>query len=300
MLEPLHTASALSALLAARRAEGRPIGFVPTMGALHRGHLELVREARRRSNFVLVSIFVNPTQFGPNEDFTRYPRDLPGDLLKCADAGADAAFVPEVADMYPDGAETRVTVGRLSSPLCGAYRPGHFDGVATVVAKFFALVGPCVAVFGRKDYQQLRVIERMAIDLLFPVTVVGHPTVRDSDGLALSSRNAYLSPEERLRALAIPRALHDAAQAYARGERNVGVLLQGAARRVEGAATSVDYVSLADTATLEPFDTATVLPGPALLAIAARIGHTRLIDNVVLGQDAPPPVEEAPASGEGG
>jgi pantoate--beta-alanine ligase len=295
---PLTTVRELSRFLSAERAAGRTIGFVPTMGALHEGHLELVREARRRSDVVLVSIFVNPTQFGPNEDFARYPRDVEGDLAKCASAGATAAFVPDVSEMYPEGSETRVTVGKLAAPLCGVHRPGHFEGVATVVAKLFAAVGPCVAVFGRKDYQQLKVIERMATDLLFPVTVVGHPTVRDFDGLALSSRNAYLSADERRRALAIPSALAGAASAFAAGERSARALLEPARQRVEAAARSIDYVTLADPRTLAPCDSATTLSGPVLLAIAARIEKTRLIDNMVLGEDVPPKVKEPTESRE--
>jgi pantoate--beta-alanine ligase len=284
----VRTADAFREALSAARAAGQKVGFVPTMGALHRGHLELVREAKRRAQFAAVSIFVNPAQFGPNEDLSRYPRDLTGDLERCATVGTDVVFAPEPSEMYPPGDVTRVRVGTLAEPLCGAFRPGHFEGVATVVAKLFALAAPCVAVFGRKDYQQLRVIERMAEDLLFAVEIVGVPTVRDADGLALSSRNAYLSPEERERARAIPLALGEAWSAFERGERRAGALRDIVASRVTPRATKVDYVAVADPETLAPIDDAALLVGPALLALAVFIEKTRLIDNVVLGRDASP------------
>ncbi|HEX7453569.1 MAG TPA: pantoate--beta-alanine ligase, partial [Polyangiaceae bacterium] len=191
---------------AVRRA-GKRLGLVPTMGALHEGHLSLVREARARTEEVAVTIFVNPTQFGPNEDFARYPRTLERDLELCREAGVRHVFAPDASEMYPKGERTRVHVSGLTSALCGPHRPGHFDGVATIVSKLFAVAGECVAVFGRKDYQQLKVIERMTRDLLLPVEIVGLKTLRDADGLALSSRNAYLSVEERARALGIARGL---------------------------------------------------------------------------------------------
>jgi pantoate--beta-alanine ligase len=264
------------------------VAFVPTMGALHEGHLELVREAKRRAPFAAVSIFVNPTQFGPNEDLARYPRNLDADLERCASVGADVVFAPEPAEMYPPGDATRVRVGALAEPLCGAFRPGHFEGVATVVAKLFALAAPCVAVFGRKDYQQLRVVERMAKDLLFAVEVVGVPTVRDVDGLALSSRNAYLSPKDRERARSIPRALGEAWSAFEKGERRAGALREIALGRIAPNATKIDYVTVADPETLAPIDDAAKLGGPALLALAVFVDKTRLIDNVVLGHDPSP------------
>jgi pantoate--beta-alanine ligase len=273
---------------ASRRATSRPIGFVPTMGALHEGHLALVREAKRRSPFVVVSIFVNPTQFGPNEDFSRYPRDLVSDVAKLASVGADAVFAPEPASMYPPGDETRVHVGALAAPLCGRFRPGHFEGVATVVAKLFALAGPCVAVFGKKDYQQLAILRRLATDLFFPVEIVGHPIVREADGLALSSRNAYLSPPDRQRALALSRGLAAAWRAFAHGERRAGVLRGLARAQVESGADSIDYVEVADADSLAPREGETEVGARALVAIACRIGATRLIDNVVLGEDPSP------------
>jgi pantoate--beta-alanine ligase len=278
------------------RARGQKVALVPTMGALHHGHLALAEEARRRvSNgahrgLVAMSIFVNPTQFGPKEDFGRYPRDLEGDLAKARSAGVDVVFAPTVEQMYPPGDQTRVRVGSIAEPLCGAHRPGHFEGVATVVAKLFALAGPCVAVFGKKDYQQLQVIRRMATDLGFPVDVVGMPTVREPDGLAMSSRNAYLSADGRQRALAIPRALAAAARAFAAGERRAGEIERVARASVEKVATSVDYVSVADPDSLVVASGDAAIGDRALVAIAIRIDATRLIDNMVLGEDEPPRV----------
>lgn len=278
----------LAGRLGAARAAGQRVGFVPTMGALHEGHLSLVRSARERADLVLVSIFVNPTQFGPGEDFARYPRDLAGDACKVQGAGASLVFAPTEALMYPPGEETRVRVGRLAEPLCGAHRPGHFEGVATIVTKLFGIVGPCVAVFGRKDYQQLAVLRRVARDLFLPVEIVGAPIVRDPDGLAMSSRNAYLSAEERARALSLSRALGEASRAFAAGERHAGALLAPARAEIAAHATSVDYVTLADPETLRPYEDDARLSDRALLAVAARVGSTRLIDNVVLGEDPPP------------
>jgi pantoate--beta-alanine ligase len=272
----------------AARAVGQRVGFVPTMGALHEGHLALVRDARARADFVAASIFVNPTQFGPNEDYARYPRDLDGDMAKLASAGCDLVFAPQVSAMYPPGEQTRVRVGKLAEPLCGPFRPGHFEGVATVVTKLFAIVGRSVAVFGRKDYQQLAILRRLAIDLFLPVEVVGHPIVRERDGLAMSSRNAYLSAEERQRALALSRGLTLASRAFLAGERGAGKLRATARREVEAVASSIDYVDLADPVSLEVYADGAAAGDRALLAIACRIGQTRLIDNVVLGEDPEP------------
>jgi pantoate--beta-alanine ligase len=281
----VRTGDALRQALGEARSKGFAVGFVPTMGALHRGHLRLAAEARRRSGYTVVSIFVNPTQFGPGEDLARYPRDLEADVLQCASAGVDLVFAPDAAEVYSPGDATRVRVAGLGETLCGPFRPGHFEGVATVVAKLFALVSPCTAIFGRKDYQQLRIVERMARDLCFAVTVVGVPTERDTDGLALSSRNAYLSPEERARARSIPRALSGAWAAFQAGERRAGTLRDLALAEVTPVAASIDYVALADPSTLAVFDDDATLPGHALLALAIRIGKTRLIDNVVVGDD---------------
>lgn len=270
------------------RRSGRTVGLVPTMGALHEGHLALVDEARSRASFVAVTIFVNPTQFGPNEDFARYPRTLERDLERLASRGVSLVFAPETERMYPPGDETRVRVGATAAPLCGAHRPGHFEGVATVVTKLFALAGPSVAVFGRKDFQQVRVIERLTSDLFLPVSVVAMPTVREADGLALSSRNAYLSADARARALAVPRALSTAAGLFAEGERRAGPLRAAARAVLEPAVDSIDYCDLAHAGSLEVLADDAPLPERTLLAVAVRLAGVRLIDNLVLGEDRPP------------
>jgi len=270
------------------RARGRRVGLVPTMGALHAGHVALIIEARQRADFVAVSIFVNPTQFGPGEDLARYPRPLDSDAQKCAEAGAAVVFAPSDTAIYPPGDETRVRVGPTAAPLCGAFRPGHFEGVATVVTKLFALAGPCVAVFGRKDYQQLQVIKTLTRDLFLPVEVVGMRTVREPDGLAMSSRNAYLSPEQRAAALAIPRGLTRAARAFAAGERRAGALAAEIRGEVENVATSIDYVSVADPDSLRVLEPDEAAGERALCALALRLGGARLIDNMVLGEEPPP------------
>lgn len=274
----------------ARRA-GVRVGFVPTMGALHEGHLTLAREARRRvgdTGLVAVSIFVNPTQFGPQEDLARYPRELDADVARCAVAGVDLVFAPSVAAMYPEGDQTRVRVPRVAEPFCGPLRPGHFEGVATVVTRLFALAGPCVAIFGRKDYQQWRLLDRMARDLFLPVELVGHPTVRDADGLALSSRNRYLSAADRERARAVPEALSAAVRAYAAGERDVAALRATARVVLAAGADAVEYVDLREPVDLDPLPARLADDGRAVLAVAVRVGGTRLIDNVVLGEESTP------------
>lgn len=292
-LEVIESGEAFRAALDRVRARNLRVALVPTMGALHRGHLALVEEARRRvgeTGIVAVSIFVNPTQFGKNEDYSRYPRTLEADLAKCREAGVNLVFAPSVEEMYPPGSETRVNVGPLALPLCGEHRPGHFEGVATIVAKLFALAAPCIAVFGKKDYQQLRVITHMARDLFFPVEIVPHPTVREEDGVALSSRNTYLSPSERERARAIPRALAQAAKVFEEGERDPVRLRAVAHDVVAPVADSIDYVSIVDADTLLSFEPGAKVGERALIALAIRIGTTRLIDNMVLGEDAPPVV----------
>ena len=291
MAEPrlIRDVDTLRAELAFTRERGRRVGVVPTMGALHAGHLALVHEARRHAQRVVVTVFVNPTQFGPGEDFTRYPRDLEGDLKKCASAGADLVFAPQDASaLYPSGDETRVRVPETAKHLEGAFRPHHFEGVATVVLKLLSLVGPSVAVFGRKDYQQLAVIKRMVKDLFLPIEVLGYPTVREADGLALSSRNAYLSPEDRTRARAIPLGLAAAVKAFGGGERNVGALIKIVGSRLDGLVSSIDYVACADPVTVAPLDASTTVGERVLLALAVRVGNTRLIDNVVLGEEHGP------------
>lgn len=270
------------------RARGLRVGIVPTMGALHAGHQQLIAEARRKADFVVVTVFVNPTQFGPNEDLARYPRTLDSDMACSQAAGAHGVFAPEASAMYPPGDETRVHVGPTAEALCGAFRPGHFEGVATVVTKLFALAGPSIAAFGRKDYQQLRVIQRLTTDLLLPIEILSVPTVREPDGLAMSSRNAYLSAEARDAALEIPRGLTDAARAFDRGERDPAALTSFVRARVERVATSIDYIEVADPETVRPLPAGERVPDRALLALAIRLGGARLIDNIVLGEDAAP------------
>ena len=272
----------------ALRAGGARLGFVPTMGALHAGHLHLVEVARRHAERVAVSIFVNPTQFGPNEDFSKYPRNLERDVELLSGAGADLVLAPPPEEMYPAGEKTRVRVSGLDQHLCGPFRPGHFEGVATVVTKLLSVAGACTAVFGRKDYQQLKIIERLVRDLLLPVEVVGEPTVRDVDGLALSSRNAYLSAEERARALAIPRALAGAAAVFAAGERRAGALIEPVRLALREAGLRPDYTEIADPQELSPFALDARVGERALIALAAFCGTTRLIDNLVLGEDVAP------------
>jgi pantoate--beta-alanine ligase len=275
--EPLvvRAPTEMTAWSQAARARGERIAFVPTMGALHEGHVTLLREARRLGQRLVLSIFVNPTQFGPNEDFSRYPRDLAGDLAKAASAATDVAYVPGARDVYPAGYQTTITVPELARGLCGPFRPGHFAGVANVVCKLFNVVRPDVAVFGEKDYQQLAIIRRMVVDLDMGIEIVGIPTVREADGLAMSSRNAYLSGTERARALSLSRALFAARDAAARGARDPATLVAGARDALD--VDRVDYIELVDAETLQPV---AYLSRPAVLAIAAFVGRTRLIDNV--------------------
>jgi pantoate--beta-alanine ligase len=279
MIEVLRTVEDVRAW---RNAQHCPVAFVPTMGYLHEGHLSLVREARARvahaSGVVLVSIFVNPTQFAPGEDLDRYPRDEDGDLVRAAAAGADAAFCPrDPTELYPSRA-TWVDVEGLGEGLCGRSRPGHFRGVCTVVAKLWGLVRPDVGVFGRKDYQQLAIIRRMHTDLFLSGEVVGMPIVRESDGLAMSSRNAHLSAQARREALAIPRFLGQVRRRFEDGIRDGAGLLVGAPQAL--APGTIDYVELVDAQTLAPIET---LERPALVALAVFFGGVRLIDNDILG-----------------
>jgi len=264
------------------RRDGRRIAVVPTMGALHDGHLALVRHARARADVVILTIFVNPTQFGPNEDLSRYPRDEAGDLAKARPAGIDLAFCPPASAMYPAGAQTFVEIRELQQPMCGASRPGHFAGVATIVSKLFHITQPHLAVFGEKDYQQLAIIRRMVRDLDFGIEIASVPIVREPDGLALSSRNAYLSPDQRRAALALSRGLAAAATAFGAGERSPSALLAAARAPIEAEALArIDYVELRDADELTPFQT--TVDRRAVLALAVFVGATRLIDNRVLG-----------------
>ena len=291
------TVAGFRAACDAIRARGERLGLVPTMGALHQGHMALIAEAKRRAECVAVTIFVNPTQFGPNEDFEKYPRTLEEDREKCEQAGASLVFAPSVGEMYPEHECTRVQVSGLTASMCGKSRPGHFDGVTTIVTKLFSVAGPCVAVFGRKDYQQWKVIERMCQDLLLPVQIVAHATVREADGLAMSSRNAYLSTDERRRALALPRALNRAAERFASGERSASALTSQVEASLIASGFRIDYVSLADAEDLSVPVGDRWTSATAVLAVAAYMGKTRLIDNLVLGQQAGPDAEpvESPA-----
>lgn len=281
-MQTVTTVHDMQAWADAQRAAGRRIGFVPTMGYLHAGHISLVAEARRRSDVVVASIFVNPMQFGANEDLDRYPRDLDGDSRKLSEAGTEVLFLPTAGEMYPAGYQTAVTVEQLTQGLCGASRPTHFRGVTTVVAKLFNMVKPHVAVFGEKDFQQLTAIRRMATDLNFDIDIVGGPIVREADGLAMSSRNAYLTAPERQAALCLSQALASARGAVELGETDV-LRIVAAARRVinDQPLARIDYATLVDAETLSEISE---LQRPALLALAVFLGKTRLIDNCILTQ----------------
>jgi pantoate--beta-alanine ligase len=280
-MQKLETITETRNYIRTQRMAGRRIGFVPTMGALHEGHRSLMRHARTLADAVVVSVFVNPTQFGPNEDFTAYPRPLAADLEACRAEGVEAVFVPSVEEMYSPDAATLVTVARLTAGLCGAHRPGHFDGVTTVVAKLFNIVQPDVACFGQKDAQQAVVLRKMVRDLFWPIDIVVCPIVREPDGLALSSRNAYLSPAERRQALCLSQALNWAGEQVAAGERNTGAIVEGMAERIRAAGPgSIDYIEVVDADELTPRP---VIEGRCLIALAVRIGRTRLIDNLVVG-----------------
>ena len=266
----------------AERRAGRRIAFVPTMGFLHDGHLALVRSAKARGDRLVVSIFVNPAQFGPGEDFSGYPRDFERDCELLQAESVDVLFHPAVEAMYPLGGQTHVEVERLSQPLCGALRPGHFRGVATVVTKLFNIVQPRLAVFGEKDYQQLQVIRRLVRDLSMDVEIVGHPIVREPDGLALSSRNAYLTPAERRAAVCLSRALCRAERLFKRGETSAPALARQVHAELEKEPLArVEYVRVCDSETLDEIQN---IDDRALLALAVRIGRARLIDNRVLAR----------------
>jgi pantoate--beta-alanine ligase len=272
-------AAARAAIRTARQG-GALIGVVPTMGALHEGHLSLIRRAHAECGFVAVTLFVNPTQFAPTEDLCRYPRPFEADCDLSAEAGAHLMFAPPVEEVYPAGFATYVNVEGLTQGLCGGSRPTHFRGVTTVVSKLFNMLQPDRAYFGEKDYQQLQVIRRMTRDLDFPVEIVPCPIVREADGLAMSSRNRYLSPEERHSALSLSRALAAARALFAAGERNAATLVATARQALEAdPQVRIDYVELVDAESLEPLER---LERPAVLAVAAFLGKTRLIDNTVL------------------
>ncbi len=279
-MEIFKTAEEMQEWSKARRKKGATIALVPTMGALHEGHLSLIREAKHRADTLVCSIYVNPAQFGPGEDLSRYPRDIENDLKKIRELKTDAVFLPTDEVMYPKGYQTYVTVEEATKYLCGASRPGHFRGVATVVLKLFNIVMPGVAIFGEKDYQQLVVVHRMVKDLNLPVEIVGLPTVREKDGLAMSSRNKYLSAEDRKAALSISQSLAKAEVMVRKENRDLKEIIKAvrdtlfAAKKVH-----IDYVKICDPETLEDLKSFRL---PALLAIAVFVGPTRLIDNRLL------------------
>lgn len=275
---PIHrSVAALRAQVAAWRKEGLRVAFVPTMGALHDGHVSLVTAALKEADRVAVSIFVNPTQFGPNEDFAAYPRTEAADAARLERAGAHAIFAPSVEEMYPAGASTTVIVAGVSEGLCGTFRPGHFAGVATVVTKLLNQAQPDIALFGEKDYQQLQVIRRLVADLDMPVEIRGVPTLRETDGLAMSSRNAYLSPQERAAAPALHRALQEAAAKLKSGANSADATKQAIEAILAAGFGSVDYLELRAADDLAPMP---ALDRPARLIVAARLGKARLIDNI--------------------
>lgn len=280
MMKIFKTIEEIRSYLSKVRQEGKTIGLVPTMGYLHQGHLSLVHEAKLRCDIVVVSIFVNPTQFGPNEDYQTYPRDLTRDAALVADAGVAAIFSPAAEEMYPRGFSSFVDVTGVSETLCGASRPGHFRGVATVVSKLFNIIRPDLAFFGRKDFQQVLVIRRMAEDLNMAIKIVDVPIVREEDGLALSSRNVYLSEAERKAALVLHRSLNMARDKVKEGERSINQLRELVIKKIASEPlANIDYVEVLSIPDLKPL---AVLESNALLALAVRFGKTRLIDNTIL------------------
>lgn len=264
--------------IAQARGARKRIGFVPTLGYLHEGHLKLIDIAKAHSNYVVVSLFVNPTQFGPREDFSEYPRDFERDKKLCESRGTDLLFAPSVGEMYPRPSAIRLEIAKLADHLCGARRPGHFNGVMLVIAKLFNIVQPDVAVFGQKDAQQLFIIKRMVEDLNFPVKIVTAPTVREKDGLAMSSRNVYLSPKEREQSTVLYRALQRAKELITAGERDARKLKSELEKSIAGEA-KIDYVEIVETETLQPIEK---LEGQFMIALAVYFDKARLIDNIIL------------------
>lgn len=278
-MEIIENIASMHALSERKRMEGKLIGFVPTMGFLHEGHLSLIREAKKLSDIVIVSIFVNPTQFKPNEDYDKYPRDLEGDTKKVNSAGGDIIFAPSARDMYPDGYLTYVNVEGITETLCGISRPGHFRGVTTVVTKLFNIVKPHKAFFGQKDYQQSVIIKKMVRDLNMDIDIILLPTVREHDGLAMSSRNSFLSTEERKVAPVLYRALIMASEMIKNGERNTWRIYSEMKRMIESEPFAViDYIAITDPETLTDISE---IKGKTLIALAVKIGSTRLIDNIL-------------------
>ena len=280
MIKVIETIGAMRAYIKEARLAGKKIGLVPTMGALHEGHLTLMREAKSACDIVVASIFVNPTQFGPNEDFAAYPRKLENDCHLAEGVGVDAIFHPQPSEMYPPGYSTYVNLSGITDKLCGRSRPGHFQGVATVVTKLFNIVQPDAAFFGQKDAQQCLVIQRMAADLNMDINIVMVPTVRDANGLALSSRNSYLSPEELHAALVLSQSMHLADQAVKSGERNIAVIREMVWNKIRSEPQAeIDYVEVYQYPDLQDTD---MMTNKVLLALAVRFGKTRLIDNIIL------------------
>ncbi|WP_439886333.1 pantoate--beta-alanine ligase [Pseudomonas sp. MBLB4123] len=286
-MNTVKTIRDLRAAVAQARAEGKQIGFVPTMGNLHAGHAALVTKAAQRADFVVASIFVNPLQFGPNEDLATYPRTLADDQDRLLDAGCHLLFTPDVEEMYPDGmaGQTRVSVPGVAEGLCGASRPGHFEGVATVVTKLLNMVQPDLAVFGQKDYQQLAVIRTLVRDLNMPIQIIGEPTVRAADGLALSSRNGYLTAAQRTVAPTLYRGLQQIATALHAGERDFVQLIAAAQQQQQDAGFRPDYLEIREANSLRP---ASAADRQLVILVAAFLGSTRLIDNLTLDLDATP------------
>ena len=280
-MEIVNKISAMQAMTAELRSKQRKIAFVPTMGYLHEGHLELMRVAKANADCLIISIFVNPAQFGENEDIDIYPRDIEGDSKKAKNVGVDILFFPDVREIYPQGYQTKIKITELSQHLCGISRPGHFDGVATIVAKLFNIVKPHTAIFGEKDWQQLQIIRRMVTDLNMDIEIIGVPIFREPDGLALSSRNSYLSPEERVSALCLKGALNIAKSMVVDGERKSSKILDAMTEYIVGHPfTKIDYIAICDSETLHYVDA--IADNPVLLALAVFIGKTRLIDNAVI------------------
>ncbi len=279
MMKIVSKINELRALVAQARGSGHKVGLVPTMGFLHEGHMSLVKSARKECGFVVVSIFINPTQFGEGEDFETYPQNMKGDSELCLAEGVDIIFSPTPDEVYPEGYQSSVHLSEITKGLCGASREGHFDGVCTVVLKLFNMVAPDKAYFGEKDYQQLQVVKRMVVDLNVDVRVVGVPIVREPDGLAMSSRNTYLDSEERKRALALSLSLKRAKELVAGGEVSAAVIEAEVVRILQSFAVEVDYAQIREPATL---DRVTLIDDTAVLAIAGFVGKTRLIDNTIL------------------
>lgn len=282
-MKVIQTVKTMQAFSKALRLKGKRIAFVPTMGYFHEGHLHLMKEAKKMADCVVVSIYVNPTQFGPKEDFSKYPRDLERDLSMAQRVGVDVVFYPSDREMYPAQYQTYVDVENVTQNLCGMSRPGHFRGVTTVCNKLFHIVQPHIAVFGKKDFQQFITIKRMVEDLNMDLRIVGLPTVREKDGLAMSSRNQYLKRNERQSALALSKALKSAEKLYRGGERKASVIIGAAEKLISKAPfTTIDYIKICDTKTLKDVDK---IKTKAVMALAVKVGATRLIDNHVFGEE---------------